>query len=172
MDWAQIIGFRFYFGSAPIFAFSIIIYALQFVASLYSLRKQKASVNLGLSCLLLAVSYSMYELAFKLSFIAYGWANVNYFLQYDTYQSTVFAVTILSLLAVKDRFRISQAAPFFIVAGFVWLLWFLTGYFPANVQSYEQTPTLIPLLYNLVTKALLSVGFLSGLTVRLNQKQW
>jgi hypothetical protein len=163
MDWAQIIGYRFYFGSAPIFAFSIIIYALQFAPCLYSLRKQKASVNVGLSCLLLVVSYSMYELAFKLSFIAYGWAYVNYFLQYDTYQSTVFAVTILSLLAVKDRFRITQAVPFFVVAGYVWVLWFLTGYFPANVQSYEQTPTLLPLLYNLITKALVSVGVLRGL---------
>jgi hypothetical protein len=105
----------------------------------------------------------MYELAFKLSFIAYGWAYVNYFLQYDTYQSTVFAVTILSLLAVKDRFRITQAVPFFVVAGYVWVLWFLTGYFPANVQSYEQTPTLLPLLYNLITKALVSVGVLRGL---------
>ena len=170
MDWVQVLGFRFYFGSAPIFAFSIIIYALQFATSIYSQRKEKTSVNLGLSCLLLAVSYSVYELAFKLSFIAYGWAYVSYFLQYDTYQSTVFAVTILSLLAVKDRFRMSQAAPFFIVAGFVWVLWFLTGYFPANVQSYEQTPTLIPLLYNLVTKALVSVGFLNGLTAWLNQK--
>src|SRR5208283_1490810 len=120
MDWAQILGFRFYFGSAPIFAFSIIIYALQLAACLYSLRKQKASVNLGLSCLLLAASYSIYELAFKLSFIAYGWAYVNYFLQYDTYPSTVFAVTILSLLAVKDRFRTTQAVPFSLLAGYVW----------------------------------------------------
>ena len=163
MDWAQILGLHFYFGSAPIFAFSIIIYALQFATCLYTLRKQETSVNLGLSCLLLAISYSIYELAFKLSFIAYGWANVHYFLQYDTYQSTIFAVTILSLLAVKDRFRIMQAVPFFVVAGYVWVLWFLTGYFPANVQSYEQTPTLIPLLYNLVTKALVSVGILRGL---------
>lgn len=163
MDWAQILGLRFYFGSAPIFAFSIIIYALQFATCLYTLRKQETSVNLGLSCLLLAISYSTYELAFKLSFIAYGWANVNYFLQYDTYPSTIFAVTILSLLAVKDRFRTTQAVPFFVVAGYVWALWFLTGYFPANVQSYEQTPTLIPLLYNLVTKALVSVGILRGL---------
>ena len=163
MDWAQIIGFRFYFGSAPIFAFSIIIYALQFAACLYSLRKQKASVNVGLSCLLLAVSYSLYELAFKLSFIAYGRAYVNYFLQYDTYQSVVFAVTILSLLAVKDRFRIMQAVPFFVVASYVWVLWFSAGFFPANVQSYEQTPTLIPLLYNAATKALVSTGLLKGL---------
>ena len=163
MDWAQILGFRFYFGSAPIFAFSIIIYALQFATCLYSLRKQEASVNLGLSCLLLAVSYSMYELAFKLSFIVYGWAYVSYFLQYDTYQSAVFAVMILSLLAVKDRFRVTQAVPFFVVAGYVWALWFLTAHFPTNVQLYEQTPTLIPLLYNLVTKALVSVGVLKGL---------
>ena len=163
MDWVQIVGFRFYFGSAPIFAFSIVIYALQFSASLYSQRKQKASMNLGLSCLLLVVSYSIYELAFKVSFLAYGGAYVNYFLKYDTYQSTVFAVTILSLLAVKDHFRTTRAAPFLGAAFLVWVLWLSTGYFQVNVQSFEQTPTLIPLLYNATTKSLVSAGVLEGL---------
>ena len=56
-----------------------------------------------------------------------------------------------------------RAVPFLVIAGYLWVLWVSTGFFPANVQSYEQTPTLIPLLYNAATKALVSTGLLKGL---------
>jgi len=163
MTIAEILGLRFYFGTAPVFAFSVAIYLAQFVISMHILRQVRLSVRIGLSCLLLIASYSLYELAFKLSFLVYGGPHISYFLQFDLLPSGLLAVTVLSLLAVKERFTFARAGTLLAIAGLVWVVWFLSGSFPLYVQTYEQEPTLLALIFNILTKSLVSVGMLEGL---------
>lgn len=158
----ELLGLRIYFGTAPVFAFSVAIYAAQTLVLVYIYRRLGILEAIGHASLLGFASYSGYELAFKLSFLMFGNDRIRYFLSYDLNQTAIFIFGLASLLAVKDRINPRAFLLAVTVCGAVWVAWLISGYFPLDVQAYESNPIGPALLFNFVTKLLLSLAFVVG----------
>lgn len=157
----DILGARIYFGTAPVFFFSVAIYLAQGSASLWLFRKSGIALAIGYTSVLLIGAYSTYELAFKLSFLLFGPGYVEYFASYDIYPSLLLAVGIGTLLAIHDSFRLDRSV-LVVLSTLIatWILWLMTGNFPFRIQAYEANPNYTTLLYNYATKLLDSAVFL------------
>lgn len=153
---------RVYFGSAPVFLFSVGIYAGQTLALIYVFRRLGLLEAIGHAALFGIASYSSYELAFKLSFLSFGSDRVQYFMNYELYPTAVFIFSIAALLAVKNRLNVRTLVVSLAVWAIVWVSWLLSGNFPVDVQAYELNPTGLPLLFNFLTKLMLSLAFVVG----------
>jgi hypothetical protein len=156
----DILDARIYFGTAPTFLFSIVIYSGQGLICLYLFGRSGLTSATGYSSVLLVAAYSTYELAFKLSFLLYGPSYMRYFTSYDVYPAFVLIVSILTLLAIRDNLNLNRA--FLVVLSILiltWLLWLITGNFPVSIQAYEADPNYTTLLCNYATKLLASALF-------------
>jgi len=160
-----LLGLRIYFGTAPVFVFSVLIYTAQTLACVYIFRRLGALGAIGHAALLSFASYSGYELAFKVSFLAFGSSQVDYFMSYDLYPATVFTFALVSLLAIKDRVNARAFLTILGVCGVVWVGWLLSGAFPTDVQRYELDPAGNALLFNFLTKLLFSLAFVVGAAI-------
>lgn len=156
------LALRVYFGNAPVFGFSVLIYVGQTLALFYLFRRLGVQEAIGHAALLGIASYSGYELAFKLSFLPFGSDRVAYFMNYDLYPTALFIFGIAAVLAVRKRLNIRAFELSLIAWAVVWIVWLLSGNFPLDVQAYELNPTGLPLLFNFLTKLILSLAFVVG----------
>jgi hypothetical protein len=137
------------------FLFSVAIYASLGLICLYAFRHYGAMRTIGYSSVLLIAAYSSYELAFKLSFLAFGPDYVRYFTSYDIYPSLVFAVSVCTVLAISDIIHLDgRVLSLLLILCATWSMWLISGNFPVNIQVYEANPNYYTLVYNYSTKLL------------------
>lgn len=115
------------------FFFSTGIYSAQGLMVIYSLKGSKLMRAVGCSSVLLVAAYSTYELAFKLSFLVFGADYVKYFVSYEIYPTSVFAVSIATILVVREAFHIDRNfLVVFCLLLATWIVWLFSGSFPVN----------------------------------------
>jgi hypothetical protein len=164
LSFFDLLASRVYFGTAPVFMFSIVIYIVQTLAVIYLYRKLSYFQTVGVAALFVISSYSSYELAFKLSFLLFGRDRVDYFLNYDLYPTALLLFGVVAILAVRNRLNFRYLVLFLAVFVVVWVTWIASGNYPLDVQAFEADPNGIPLLFNFVTKACMSLTFVAAAT--------
>ncbi len=160
LDLFDLLSLRIYLGSAPVFLFSMVTYVTQTLYLIHLFRYEGLQKALGKAALLVVGSYSAYELAFKLSFLAFGYDYIRYFINYDLYPTAVFIFSILAVLGIiDDRVSPRRFVYFATLSAVLWAIWLISGYFPVDMRSYEANPSIIAVLFNLLTKVFVSLAF-------------
>jgi hypothetical protein len=157
----DLLALRFYMqGTTPVFLFSLLDYGGQTVATLYLERSQGLLERIGRTSLLVVASESAYELVFKLNFVVYEKAYLNYLMR-NLFPAAVLLMGTVAALAIRRSMNFRYARTIFLSTAVLWFLWNATGTFPAPIRLYEANPASFPLtlIFNAATKTCMCASF-------------